>query len=224
MQILRAQLVGIVRLLRPVWSQCNEFALGIQTDLSASARAAASAGDSPGKGAPTDKAKHKDNLPYATPDYWYVRKVVSVLNPGPDDTVYDLGCGLGRFLCTVARKRVRRCVGIELFEPMCVVAEKNAQTLRGRKSRIDIICADVLSADLSDGTVYFMFNPFGADTMKDVVTNIKASLVSNPRSVRIAYYNSALEHVLVSSGWLEKYHCFFTHAGHTVTFWRSRLS
>ena len=221
-QNLKTRLKRMVDLLRPVWTECNEVALGIHTVPSPAATALANFKGSEWRGAITDKAKHRDNYAYAAPDYWYLRKVISILDPRPDDVVYDLGSGLGRFLCLVARARIRRCVGIELFEPLCREAEKNAASLRGRKTQIDVVCSDVAAADLSDGTIYFMFNPFGSDTMKEVFANIRDSLAVNPRPVRIAYYNSFHADVLRSCGWLEEYHRFHTRSGMAVTFWKNQ--
>jgi hypothetical protein len=44
--------------------------------------------------------------------------------------------------------------------------------LRGRKAPIEIVCGDASTADLGEGMIYFMFNPFGADTMGDTLENI----------------------------------------------------
>jgi SAM-dependent methyltransferase len=222
MHSMKGRVKAILKFLQPVWTECNEFSLRIRTVPSAEVNALTVPEVSSWKGAITDKTKHKDNHAYASPDYWYLRRVISVLDPGPDDVVYDLGCGMGRFLCIVARKRVRRCVGVELFEPLCRKAEENALNLRGRQSQIDILCSDVVTADLSDGTIYFLFNPFGPDTMRDALANIKDTLGANPRGIRIAYFNSSHENILASCGWLEKFHRFDTYSGMPVTFWRNR--
>lgn len=220
-QALKFCVKRLLERLKPIWTECNEIALGIRTVASPDVAAVANYGNSSWKGATTSKAKHRDNYGYATPDYWYLRKIISILDPRPDDVVYDIGSGLGRFTCMVARRRVCRCVGIELFEPLCQKAERNASSLRGRRSKIDVICADATTADVSDGTIYFMFNPFGPDTMNDTLANIKRSLGPNPRNIRIVYCNSVHESVLRSCGWLEEFHRFCTYSGNTVGFWRN---
>ena len=166
-------------------------------------------------------ARHGDNFAYASPDYWYVRKLVRVLQPTSEDVVYDLGCGKGRILCIVARRPVQKCVGIELLEPLCEVARMNARRLRGRRARVDIVRGDCATADLSDGTIYCMFNPFGRRTMEDTLANIRTSLARNPRSISIVYYNAVYEDLLERCGWLERYHQFSTRSGLRVTFWRN---
>ncbi len=82
----------------------------------------------------------------------------------PQDVFGDLGCGMGRIVCVAARKTVRKSIGVELLEPLCEIAHRNATLLRGRKASIQIVCGDATTVDLSEGTIYFMFNPFGART------------------------------------------------------------
>jgi SAM-dependent methyltransferase len=166
-------------------------------------------------------AKHEDNLGYASPDYWFIRAIAGRLKLGRQDVFYDIGCGMGRILCVVARRRIRKCVGIELLEPLCQKARRNALRLRGRKAPIEIICADAATADLSEGTVYYLFNPFGKDTLRDFLANLETSISRDPRKVTLVYYNSVHESILKASGWLNKSDEFSTLSGLRVTFWKS---
>lgn len=209
---------------RSAWTSLNDWALNIDTRLP---HAPLSAPANPAKpwwrGEFSKNARHDDNYGYASPDYAHIRKTVRIVNPSLADVLYDLGSGTGRILCMFARRRMRRCVGIELFEDLCAIARSNAQQLRGRKSPIDIMCEDAAKADLSDGTIYFMFNPFGPDTMRDVLGNIRSSLTKNPRNITIVYHNATLERLLEDEGWLERYHYFDTLGGLRVSFWRGRV-
>jgi hypothetical protein len=74
-----------------------------------------------------------------------------------------------------------KCIGVELLAPFCEIARRNAAGLRGRKAPIQIVCGDAATAELSEGTIYFMFNPFGADTLRDTLENIRGSLSQEPR-------------------------------------------
>src|SRR5262245_1268993 len=68
----------------------------------------------------------------------------------PDDVFYDIGCGAGRVLCYVARRRISKVVGIELSPAFADEARKNAATLRGRISPIEVRCGDAAEMDYSD--------------------------------------------------------------------------
>lgn len=164
---------------------------------------------------------YDDGIVYASPDYWYVYRIARMLKPGPEDVFYDLGSGKGRILCVMARKCLQKCVGVELFEPLCETARRNAERLRGRKSSVEVTCEDAAKADVSDGTIYFMFNPFGPETMRDVLGNIESSLSKNPRHITIVYHNAVYEAVLEESSWLERYQSFQTVSGMRTSFWRN---
>jgi predicted RNA methylase len=205
-----------------MWTLCNEMALRIRTTPPS---APASSNGSNGASASAQispQPKHSDSGKYEVPDYLYMRKVQRVLNPGPDDVIFDIGCGMGRFLCLAARKRIRKCVGVELNSQLCEAAEENAKRLRGRRAPIEIRCADAAATDLNGGTIYYMYNPFGCDTMSEVLANIRATLSKNPRNITIAYYNSIYEDLFQATGWLEKFHAFRVQSGMPVTFWRNR--
>ena len=192
-----------------MWTLCNEVALNINTTPRNGNR-------------PNVPSRHQDGVQYEVPDYLYMRRVRDMLQPGAQDVVFDIGCGMGRFLCLMARESVRKCVGVELQPQLCEAARKNAANLRGRKAPIEIVCGDAATADLSEGTIFYMYNPFGPQTMADVLANIGNSLAKNPRNVRIVYYNALYQDLFQRSGWLEKQREFKVKSGMPVSFWRNR--
>jgi precorrin-6B methylase 2 len=201
------------------WIKGNELALRIRTDEPDTA----DWDSDPGVGIADGhlQPKHSDGLSYQSPDYWCLYKVARMLKPEPDDVFYDIGCGMGRVLCVLARTNIRKCVGIELRKDLCALARLNALHMRGRKAEIGIICADASVADLSEGTLYFMYNPFGVETLRDVLENIRKSLSLNPRNIKIVYYNSIHEPLFQSCKWLEQFDSFHTFTRRRVTFWRN---
>lgn len=204
------------------WIKGNELALRIHTDRpdeSTTARGNSEPGLQTAEGYP--QPKYSDSLNYHSPDYWCLYKVARMLKPEPDDVFYDIGCGMGRVLCVLARTNIRKCVGIELKKDLCELARSNALHLRGRKAQIEIIYADAAVADLSEGTLYFMYNPFGVETLRDVLENIRESLSQNPRNIKIVYYNSVHEALFQSCNWLEQFDFFYTFTRRRVTFWRN---
>jgi SAM-dependent methyltransferase len=214
----RRQQPLIIRVLRPMWAQCNDIALRIRTIPSPQAVSTTSGLDLPQI---LSQPKHSDSVAYEVPDYTYLRKIRRMLNPGPDDVVYDLGCGMGRFICLMAQRKVRRCVGVELQPPLCDIAQRNARRLRGRQAPVEIVCADAATADISQGSIYYMYNPFGADTLRDVLDNLRCSLSANPRKATLVYYNAIHEWLFSAEPWLEKYREFKTFSQMPVTFWRT---
>ncbi len=125
-------------------------------------------------------------------------------------------------LCLFARHPVERCVGVELYEPLCATARSNVRRLRGRKAPVEIVCEDAADASLEGGTIYFMFNPFGPDTMAAVVQNIVASVEEDPRDITIVYYNERHEAVLAACPALVKTETIQTLSGVTIGVWTNR--
>ncbi len=163
-----------------------------------------------------------DSSGYESPDYANLRKIISFLNPQPHDVVFDLGSGMGRVLCLFARRSVKRCVGIELFPSLCEVAESNAKNLKGRMCPIEIRQGDVTEADYSNGTIFFLFNPFGADTLRVVLERINNSRNGTNRKIVFVYYKDLHANVFESVSWLEKFHEMKTLSDIRVSFWRAR--
>ena len=209
-----------VRLLVYVWTTCNESVLRIQTEPPFGSPPLDPA--QPWKGEATIDAKHSDNHRYGTIGYRHIRRILQVLDPGPEDVFYDIGCGMGRVLCVAAQRPLRQCVGIELMETLCQAAQRNAASLRGRKAPIRLRCEDAARADLADGTIYFMFNPFGPETLRDTLERIRGSLQRNPRAVKIVYYSAKHRSVVERMEWLNKVRHFESFGGHPVTIWENR--
>jgi precorrin-6B methylase 2 len=200
----------IARQLKVAWADFNDWRLNIET------------GDGDAglwRGEKTDKARHADNRAYATPDYHYINKIMETLKPGKQDVLYDIGSGKGRILCVAARKEVGKCVGIEVMDDLCELSRQNAAKLRGKRAPIEIRCEDAAVADMSDGTIYFLFNPFGGETLRDVLQNIARSLAEKPRRIRIVYYNSAHRDVFEKFRALRRDSTFQTLSGLNVDFY-----
>jgi precorrin-6B methylase 2 len=122
---------------------------------------------------------------------------------GAEDVFYDVGCGAGRVLCVVAQGRIRKCVGVELTPQLCHLARENARNLRGGHTAIEIVEGDATRADYSDGTVFFFYNPFGAETLEEVLRRIRESVLLRPRRIQCIYLNPTARHVFENQGWLK---------------------
>jgi SAM-dependent methyltransferase len=151
----------------------------------------------------TRTTQFDDPVIYRALPYSKLWKYIRWLNPQGNDVVFDIGCGMGRVLCCFALKTMRRCVGIEVSEILAERAEQNSVSLKNRKCPIEIRVCDAVDACYSGGTIYCLYNPFGAKTLKSVLESIRRSVIESPRHVSIAYFNPVHEDLLLSSGWLE---------------------
>lgn len=148
---------------------------------------------------------HGDSNRYEPLDYPLLRACVKALELTSDDVVYEIGCGMGRPLALFARRRVAKCVGVELSPELAAQATKNMRTLRGvRAGGVEVRASDAVFVDYSDGTVFYIFNSFGSTTLAAVLEQIRSGLVERPRPIRIIYVNPIHEDVFESSGWLRR--------------------
>jgi SAM-dependent methyltransferase len=165
-----------------------------------------------------------DPIRYVATDYGLIRKCLAPLDVRHDDVVFDVGCGMGRVLCYAARWPVRRCIGIELNTELAAIAVANAATVRHRKAEIEIRQQDAAEADYSEGTIFWLYHPFGEQTLRAVLDRIYASLERAPRSVRIFYARPVHEHLFQSRPWLvrERQVKSPLHPSTPVSYWRNR--
>lgn len=143
-----------------------------------------------------------DPVDYETIDYRLIHEYLKPVPFRAPDVFVDIGCGAGRLLCLLARRKVGRCIGVEADPALARLARANAERLRGRKAPVEVWQGDAASAEYSDGTLFWLLNPFGARTLAAVLERIARSLVAQPRPVRILYVNPVHEEVLHSCPWL----------------------
>lgn len=125
-----------------------------------------------------------ERVQYEPFQYAALAKLDDHLPVGASDVVYDLGCGLGRVVCHFASKPVAGAVGVEYDPELARAAQANVQRMTDRRAPVRILEGDAAAIDCSDATVIFMYNPFGADTMRRVL----AALPDRP-GLRVAYAN-----------------------------------
>jgi predicted RNA methylase len=137
---------------------------------------------------------------------YYLRLVAlrDALELTPQDAITDLGCGCGRALAVFARRNLRYCRGVEFDPGAAAVARANARRLRGRRAHIDIVTTDAADYPFADETLVYLFNPFGPQTLRAVLVNLRRSLEVNPRRLRLCYYNPKHRDVIQATGWLRR--------------------
>jgi SAM-dependent methyltransferase len=109
-----------------------------------------------------------------------VRKMLELAEVGPEDLVYDLGCGDGRTLYTAARVYGARAVGIEI-DPLRYVWCQAMVIIMGLRDRVRIVYGDFFRHDLSEATVVTCY--LLQDTNKKLEEKLKQELRSGSRVV-----------------------------------------
>lgn len=147
-------------------------------------------------------ALYKDSRIYRPIPYRRLKEIIDNLSLTSEDIFVDLGAGKGRVICVAAMKRLKKIIGVEMDKRLVGIARENISYLNLEGRPITIVHDDVANFDVSEGTVFFMFDPFGEETLKEVTDNIKESLVVNPRNIRIVYFRAIYRFLLDNQSWL----------------------
>lgn len=97
------------------------------------------------------------HVPYVPTPIPVARAMLKLANAGPDDIVYDLGCGDGRILILAVKEfDVKKAVGID-NDPMRIAeATKNAKK-NNVLDKVVLIEDDFFNVDISEATIVTLF-------------------------------------------------------------------
>jgi SAM-dependent methyltransferase len=98
-----------------------------------------------------------------------------------EDVFVDVGSGLGQAAILVNLLTGARARGIEIEPAYCAYARDCAARLGLRD--VEFITADAREADLSEGTVFFLYTPFRGNMMLEVLGRLRTEGYS--RRIRI---------------------------------------
>ena len=85
-----------------------------------------------------------------------VDAMLDVAKVGPEDVVYDLGCGDGRIVVTAAKKYGARGIGIDIDPQRIKEANENVASA-GVGDKVEIRQADLFQTDLSEANVVTLY-------------------------------------------------------------------
>ncbi len=114
--------------------------------------AAGAAAQVPGQEAPT---RRPDVIYVPTPQE-VVDAMLDVAKVGPNDLVYDLGCGDGRIVVTAAKKFGARGIGFDIDPQRIKEANENVASA-GVGDKVEIRQADLFETDLSEANVVTLY-------------------------------------------------------------------
>ena len=94
--------------------------------------------------------------PYVATPPDVVERMLRLANVGPQDVVFDLGCGDGRVVITAAQKFGARGVGVDI-DPMLIAQATARAAAAGVQSRVSFRVQDALTVDVSPATVVTLY-------------------------------------------------------------------
>lgn len=113
-----------------------------------------------------------------------------------DDTLVDLGSGLGRVLFLSNHLFENFAKGIELRRRVHKKSLRNLQSYNGNRNKIKIYKMNVLDYEIDSlDNYFFFFNSFSLDVLKEVVDKINESIKKDKRDVYIILAYPFVEYV-----------------------------
>ena len=104
----------------------------------------------------TTSAQTRSLAPYVPTPADVVERMLMLAKTGPNDLVYDLGCGDGRIVIAAALKFGARGVGVDIDEKLIRRADQLAMEA-GVASRVTFRMQDALTIDVSAATVVTLY-------------------------------------------------------------------
>ena len=137
--------------------------------------------------------------------------VLGTLHVSPNDSVLDVGCGKGGAMITMSKYGFARVDGVEISPRLAATAEKHLA--RAKVANASVFCCD--AADFKDYdpyTVLYMYHPFGDVVLREVLSNVAASLARRPRRLTLLYRNPMHHELVIQAGFCQTGK--FTHCSH----------
>ncbi len=134
-----------------------------------------------------------------------LRKLMRALQIPPGQVFADIGSGKGRVLIIALRLGFKKIVGVEYATDLCDIAQKNLATARRNIESpaipVVIHCCDAAEYGFDEGeTVIYLFNPFDATVLAQMLARLAASIARAPRKVWLIYHFPRWYDVIESHG------------------------
>jgi hypothetical protein len=119
------------------------------------------------------------------------------LSLGRDDVLVDLGAGLGHVPLLAAICTQARCIGIEWERAYAACAQRSATGLK--LTNAAFIQQDVRVADLSQGTVFYLYTPFTDAMLRTVLDRLAQE--ASMRTIRVCTLGPCTQ-IIAGEAWL----------------------
>lgn len=128
----------------------------------------------------------------------HILELIAAVELSDEDLLVDLGSGLGHVPLLVSILTGKRTLGVELQPALVASALEAAENLN--LSRVRFVAEDAREADLSDGTIFYLFSPFTGSILRDVLHRLHTQSAARP--IRICSLGPCTR-ILQSLAWLK---------------------
>ena len=135
------------------------------------------------------------NYPYEATPYIVLQALANSEHICKRDKMIDYGCGKGRVSFYLAYSRKVRMIGVEYDERLYNSALENKSKCIS-SNRVEFVYENASEYIVEDDTTgAYFFNPFNVDILKDVINNIKNSLLISKREFKLFFYYPSKEYL-----------------------------
>ena len=120
-------------------------------------------------------------VPYQPTPLRHILYLAEVTTLAENDVFVDLGSGLGHVPLLVSMITGAQSLGIEVQAAYVACAQECARSLH--LSRVRFLAQDARNADLSSGTVFYLYSPFKGSILTDILSSLR--MESARRSITI---------------------------------------
>lgn len=114
------------------------------------------------------------DAPYVVTPYEVVDEMLRLAKVGPQDVVFDLGCGDGRIVIEAARRHGARGVGIDI-DPARIEEATAGARRAGVSERVRFVVQDLFQTDFSSASVVtlYLFPEMNAKLRPKLLADLK---------------------------------------------------
>lgn len=138
------------------------------------------------------------NYSYAASEYDGLVKIFDRVSLTKDDTLVDIGCGMGRVLFFCNQKFMCHVTGIEydskIFEKLKENAAYYHVRFKNQEDKFHLLNIKAEDYDIQPhDNFFYMFNPFSRDILAKILDKIVCSVKCSPRKTTVILYYCTYE-------------------------------
>jgi 16S rRNA G966 N2-methylase RsmD len=129
----------------------------------------------------------------------YLYNLLSDIGITNNDSIIDIGCGKGSAMRTMLKYPFARVDGVEISEHIAEIARRNFKKLNEKKCNI-FHCDASIFQHYGQYNMFYFYNPFPAEIMSKVISNISHSISGADKEALIIYNNPVCHDLLIGHG------------------------
>lgn len=151
----------------------------------------------------------------------YLKNVLIDFNISLEDSILDIGCGLGSAMRTMLKFPFAVVDGIELSEHIATIADRNFKILNSTRTKI-FVCDASQFVNYDAYNIIYFYHPFHDNVMSFVIDALIQSVQKSDRELVIIYNNAECHNTVIAEGVFTKKGVYPDKLGHMISIYSNR--